>query len=88
MPSLRQQNLAFVKKNGHFLKFKGKGLIHHHALEHRFKKMKIGGTVAHKQSPTAEGGAIKNHKRPYELKDSTEIKTRPMKPINPIHFKM
>ena len=88
MPSLRQQLLAFVKKHGHFLKVKGKGLIHHHTLEHRFKKMNIGGTVAHKLSPSIEGGAIKHHRRPYELKDATEVKTRPIKQIQPIHFKL
>lgn len=89
MPSLRQQHLAFVKKHGHFLKVKGKGLIHHHTLNNRFKKMNIGaGAVAHHKSPALEGGAIRHYRRPYEAKDNYEVKERPIKHIQPILFKL
>ncbi len=88
MPSNRQKSLRFVTKFGKFFKVKGRGLIQpNSALDQRFKRMTwMGtGTPAHKQ---IEGGTIKNHNRPYQLKDSVEIPTKPTRTFAPIHFKL
>lgn len=88
MPSNRQKHLSFASKFTKFLRIKGKGLIHHHTLNDRFKKMTLHGTgtPAHKRLP--EGGAIKHHNRPYQLKDSPEMKPKPARQFAPIHFKL
>jgi len=89
MPSLRQQQLSFATKHGNFIRVKGRGLIHHHTLNDRFKKMNIGaGAVAHKKSPATEGGAIRNYRRPYEKNDNYQVKESTIKHIQPIHFKL
>jgi hypothetical protein len=88
MPSNRQKTLGFVKKFGKFYHIKGKGLISpNSSLDQRFKRMTImgTGTPAHKQ---VEGGTIKNHNRPYQLKDSAEMPIKPTRTFAPIHFKL
>jgi hypothetical protein len=65
---------------------KGKGLISpNNSLDERFKRMTLmgTGTPAHKH---IEGGTIKYHNRPYQLKDSTP--SRPARHFAPIHFKL
>ena len=88
MPSNRQKALGFVKKFGKFYHIKGKGLISpNNSLDERFKRMTLmgTGTPAHKH---IEGGTIKHHNRPYQLKDSAEPPTRPPRHFAPIHFKL
>ena len=88
MPSTRQKALGFVKQFGKFYHIKGKGLISpNNSLDQRFKTMTLMGTgaPAHKK---IEGGTIKNHNRPYQLKDSAEPPTRPARHFAPIHFKL
>ena len=88
MPSNRQKTLGFVKKFGKFFHIRGKGLIRpDSSLDQRFKRMTLmgTGTPAHKQ---IEGGTIKNHNRPYQLKDSVEIPIKPTRAFAPIHFKL
>ncbi len=43
------------------------------------------GTPAHKH---IEGGTIKYHNRPYQLKDSAETTSRAAQHFAPIHFKL
>jgi hypothetical protein len=43
------------------------------------------GTSAHKQ---IEGGTIKDHNWPYQLKDGAEIPIKPTRAFAPIHFKI
>ena len=92
MASLRQQHLAFVHKFGKFLHVKGRGLIHHHhgGIHERFRKMTLmgSGTVAHKHSPALNGGAIKHHNRPYQLKESAKVEHKQHRKFAPIHFKL
>ena len=88
MPSNRQKALGFVKKFGKFYHIKGKGLISpNNSLDERFKRMTLmgTGTPAHKH---IEGGTIKYHNRPYQLKDSAETPSRPARHFAPIHFKI
>jgi hypothetical protein len=88
MPSNRQKALGFVKKFGKFYHIKGKGLISpNNSLDERFKRMTLmgTGTPAHKH---IEGGTIKYHNRPYQLKDSAEPPTKPPRHFAPIHFKL
>ena len=88
MPSNRQKSLGFVKRFGRFYHIKGKGLISpSNSLEERFKRMTLmgTGTPAHKK---IEGGTIKHHNRPYQLKDSAETPTKPIRAFAPIHFKI
>ena len=88
MPSNRQKALGFVKKFGRFYHIKGKGLISpSSSIDERFKRMTLmgTGTPAHKH---IEGGTIKYHNRPYQLKDSAEIPVKPVRAFAPIHFKL
>lgn len=88
MPSNRQKTLGFVNRFGKFYHRKGKGLIRpNSSIDQRFKRMTLvgTGTPAHKQ---IEGGTIKNHNRPYQLKDSAEIPIKPTRAFAPIHFKL
>jgi hypothetical protein len=88
MPSNRQKALGFVKKFGRFYHIKGKGLKSPgSSIDERFKRMTLmgTGTPAHKH---IEGGTIKYHNRPYQLKDSAEPSTRPPRHFAPIHFKL
>ena len=87
MPSNRQKHLSHFNKMSKFLHIKGRGLIHRHSLNDRFKKMTLHGTgtVTHKH----EGGAIRHHHRPYQLKDAAEHHhKKPEKRFAPIHFKL
>ncbi len=68
MPSNRQKALGFVKKFGKFCHIEAKGLISpNNSLDERFKRMTLmgTGTPAHKH---IEGGTMKYHNRPYQLK--------------------
>jgi hypothetical protein len=88
MASNRQKTLGFVAKFRKFYHIKGKGLISpDSSLDQRFKRMTLvgSGTPAYKK---IEGGTIKNHNRPYQLKDSVEIPTKPTRAFAPIHFKL
>ena len=81
MASLRQQHSAFVNKHGKVLHVKGRGLLPgliyhaHGGIHERFRKMTLmgSGTVYHHQNPTLNGGAIKHHDRPYQLKDRARV---------------
>ena len=44
--------------------------------------------VARKHIVEGEGGVIKHHNRPYQLKDSQEPKTKSNNKYTPIHFKL
>ena len=92
MASFRQQNLAFVNRHSHCLHVKGKGLIHHthSGIHERFRKMTFmgSGTVAHQHNPTSNGGTIKYHNRPYQLKESAKIEHKQKRKFTPIHFKL
>ena len=88
MPSNRQKTLGFVRKFGKFYHIKGKGLISpSNSLDERFRKMTLMGTgaPAHKR---IEGGTIRHHNRPYQLKDSAETPSKPVRTFAPIHFKL
>jgi hypothetical protein len=92
MASFRQQNLAFVNKHNNFLRVKGKELIHHTlgGIHERSRKMKLmgSGRVAHYHTPSLNGGTIKYHDRPYQLKDRAVVEHKQNKKFAPIHFKL
>ena len=90
MASNRQKHLAFATKFGKFLHIKGKGLIHHHGIHERFKRMTLlgSGTVSYKHSPALNGGSIKHHNRPYQLKESAKVEHKQHRHFAPIHFKL
>jgi len=85
--SFRQNVLSFVNRNGKFVKVAGKGLIKsHNGLSDRFKRMRIGsGTPAHKMDDM--GGSVKQHNRPYQLKDMEQPK-KSAPSYRPIQFKL
>lgn len=87
MASSRQKLLSFVNKNNKFYRVKGRGLVSpSSSLDQRFQRMTLGtGTVAYKK---IDGGTIKNHNRPYQLKDSATIPPKPTRAFAPIHFKL
>ena len=88
MPSNRQKTLGFVSKLGKFIRVRGKGLIRpNSSLDQRFKTMTLMGTgaSAHKK---IDGGTIKNHNRPYQLKDSADMPSKTVRTFAPIHFKL
>lgn len=88
--SRRQNVLSFVCKGGKFCKVQGKGLITHaNSIGDRFKRMTLQGCgVARKHIVEGEGGVIKHHNRPYQLKDSQEPKPKSNNKYTPIHFKI
>ena len=90
MPSNRQKLLSFAHKFGHFIHFKGRGLIRRDEIHERLKKMTLmgSGSVSYKHNPALEGGAIKYHNRPYQLKDSDKIEHKKHKSFAPIHCKI
>ena len=88
MPSNRQKTLGFVSKFGKFIRVRGKGLIHpNSSLDQRFKTMTLMGTGAPAYKKI-DGGTIKNHNRPYQLKDSADMPSKPVRTFAPIHFKL
>ena len=88
MASNRQKALGFVKKFGKFMRVRGKGLIRPAtSIDDRFKRMTLNGTgtPAHKK---IEGGTIRQHQRPYDLKDSAKIPVKSARSYTPITFKL
>ena len=88
MPSNRQKTLGFVKKFGKFIRVRGKGLIRPNtSLDERFRRMTLSGTgaPAHKK---IDGGTVRQHNRPYQLKDSATVPPKPARHFAPIVFKM
>ena len=88
MASNRQKALGYVKKFGRFLRVKGRGLIRPAtSIDDRFRQMTLmgSGTPAHKK---IEGGTIRQHQRPYDLKDSATIPVKTARAYTPITFKL
>jgi len=86
--SFRQNVLSFVHRKGKYVKVAGKGLIKsHNGLSDRFKRMRIGsGAPAHKKDGEI-GGSVKQHNRPYQLKDMEQPK-KSTPSYKPIQFKL
>jgi hypothetical protein len=51
-------------------------------------KLMGSGTVAHQHIPSLNGGTIKYHDRPYQLKDRAVVEHKQNKKFAPIHFKL
>ena len=88
MASNRQKALGFVKKYGRFIKVRGRGLISpSSSIDDRFRRMTLigSGAPAHKK---IDGGTIRQHQRPYELKDSATIPVKTARSYTPITFKL
>jgi hypothetical protein len=88
MASNRQKALGFVSKFGRFMRVRGRGLIRPYtSIDDRFKQMTLNGsgTPVHKQ---IDGGTIKQHQRPFDLKDSAIIPVKSARAYTPITFKL
>ena len=88
MASNRQKALGFVSKYGRFMRVRGRGLIRPYtSIDEKFKQMTLNGsgTPAHKK---IDGGTIRQHQRPFELKDSAKIPVKSAHSYTPITFKL
>jgi hypothetical protein len=84
----RQNVLAFVKRNGSFVRVKGQGLLKQNDLGERFRRMTLGsGAPARKQEPI-EGGTVKHLSRPYDLRDAHKGSGAKPRKFAPIEFKL
>jgi len=88
MPLHNPRQLAFSAKLNKVFRVKGRGLIpQNNSLTHKMHMLTVysgRGTAVHKH---VEGGTIRNHHRPYELKDAHESKPHRRREFKPIAFK-
>ena len=81
--SRRQQILSFVRRGGSYVKVAGRGLISGHGG----KKLSLRGSGVARKHEEELGGTVKNHNRPYQLRDTTP-KPKSASKYTPIHFKL
>ena len=81
--SRRQQILSFVRRGGSYVKVAGRGLISGHGG----KKLSLRGSGVARKHVEELGGTVKNHNRPYQLRDTTP-KPKSASKYTPIHFKL
>jgi len=86
--SQRQNILAFVKRNGGFVKFKGRGLLKKNDLGERFRRMTLGAGAPARMHDPIEGGTVKHLSRPYDLKDAHKGSGSKPRKFSPIEFKL
>ena len=85
----RQNVLAFVKRNGSFVRVKGQGLLKQNDLSERFRRMTLGsGAPARKQDPIEGSGTVKHLSRPYDLRESHKGSGAKPRKFAPIEFKL
>ena len=84
--SFRQNVLSFVNRDGKFVKVAGKGLIKSNNLSERFKRMRIGSGAPSRKHENM-GGSVKQHNRPYQLKEMEQPK-KSAPSYRPIQFKL
>ncbi len=77
--SFRQNVLRFVQ-------VAGKGLIKSNNLSERFKRMRIGSGAPSRKHEDM-GGSVKQHNRPYQLKEMEQPK-KSAPSYRPIQFKL
>ena len=83
----RQNVLAFVRRNGNFVRVKGQGLLKQNDLSERFRRMTLGaGAPARMHEPI--DGTVKHLSRPYDLRDAHKGSGAKPRKFAPIEFKL
>ena len=86
--SHRQNVLAFVKRNGSFIRVKGQGLLKQNDLSERFRRMTLGAGAPSRKHEPIDGGTVKHLSRPYDLKDAHKGSGAKPRKFAPIEFKL
>jgi hypothetical protein len=84
----RQNVLAFVKRNGSFVRVKGQGLLKQNDLGERFRRMTLGSGAPSRKHEPIEGGTVKHLSRPYDLRDAHKGSGAKPRKFAPIEFKL
>ena len=84
----RQNVLAFVRRNGSFVRVKGQGLLRQNDLSERFRRMTLGSGAPARMHEPLDGGTVKHLSRPYDLKDTHKGSGAKPRKFAPIEFKL